>query len=89
VKAQDIDDKTLADIVSLLDSPDDSVRFWVAASLGHLGPRAKAAVPKLLTALKLSDCFMMGITSASAIRGALVHIGERQPPQPKCTNPRI
>lgn len=41
-------DQTLTQMVSLLDTQEDSVRAWVAASLGHLGPRAKVAVPRLL-----------------------------------------
>ena len=43
-----VDDKTLEDLVLLLDIPEDPVRAWVAAALGNLGPRAKIAVPKLL-----------------------------------------
>src|ERR1700680_2449973 len=39
-----VDKGTIADLVSLLDVPEDSVRYWVAACLGNLGPRAKGAV---------------------------------------------
>src|SRR6266581_759008 len=35
-----IDDKTIAEIASLLDSPDDSVRYWIARCLGNFGRRA-------------------------------------------------
>ena len=48
IDPQKVSDTTVGDLVSLLDTSDDSVRFWVAASLGHLGPRAKAAAPALL-----------------------------------------
>src|SRR5512142_750273 len=51
-----VDDKTLADMVSLLDTNDDSVRLFVAGALGFLGPRAKVAVPKLLKILPEVDC---------------------------------
>ena len=74
----------MADITSLLDSPDDSVRFWVAAALGNLGPAAKAAAPKLLAMLPKADCINGAITSASGIRYALTKMGIKPPPPPKC-----
>jgi hypothetical protein len=46
IDPQQVDGATLSDVIALLDSDEDSVRFWVAGSLGNLGPRAKAAVPK-------------------------------------------
>lgn len=79
-----VDDSTLADLVSLLDTQEDSVRYWVAASLGNLGPRAKAAVPKLLKLLPQVDCLRGSLTSAPAIRHALKRMGETPPPPPKC-----
>ena len=42
VDSKNIDDGTLADIVSLLDGPDESAYGRVAAALGFLGPRAKS-----------------------------------------------
>jgi hypothetical protein len=78
-----IDDKTVADMVSLLDTSDDSVRLWVAAALGHLGSRAKTAIPKLLNILPEADC-LNGMTSAPAIRVALSRMGVTPPPQTKC-----
>jgi hypothetical protein len=45
VGRKDIDDKMINDMISLLDMPEG--REWVAFSLGHLGSRAKKAVPKL------------------------------------------
>jgi len=79
-----VDDKTLADLVSLLDTPDDSVRGSVAAALGHLGPRAKSAIPMLLKILPEVDCQYMGLTSAPAIRIAISRMGEKPPPRPNC-----
>lgn len=79
-----VDDATLAEMVSLLDSKEDSVRAWVAGSLGNLGPRAKVAVPKLLELLPEADCLRGTLTSASAIRVALKRMGETPPPPPNC-----
>ena len=82
-----LDDKTLADLVSLLDSPNDSVRYWVATALANIGPRARVAVPKLEALLPSADCLNGAITSASAIRRALIRMGIKPPPPPKNCNP--
>ena len=79
-----VNDATLKEIVSLLNTDDDGVRGWVAASLGHLGPRARIAVPTLLNLLRKVDCLEGDLTSAGAIRLALTRIGETPPPEPKC-----
>lgn len=79
-----VDDKALADLVSLLDTSDDSVRFWVASALGNLGPRAKIAIPKLLKLLPEADCLDGAITSAMSIRSALVKMGAPPPPPSTC-----
>lgn len=77
-----VDDKTLGDIVSLLDTSNEFVRFWVAASLGHLGPRAKGAVPALLKVMRETDCIELRVmTSADAARMALKRIGVTPPPR--------
>jgi hypothetical protein len=79
-----VDDKTLGDIVSLLDTSNDFVRLWVAAALGHLGPRAKVAVPALLKVIQETDCLeLKEMTSAGAARVALKRIGVT-PPSPDC-----
>jgi hypothetical protein len=77
-----VDDRTIADVEFLLDSPDDYIRFWAATSLGELGPRAKIAAPKLLELLPVVDCLDGAITAASAIRFALKRIGTRAPRPP-------
>jgi hypothetical protein len=81
----EITEQIIGDLISLLDSPDDSVRFWVATALGNLGPYAKAAIPKLQALLPAADCLNGAITSASGIRYALKQMGVTQPPRPKCT----
>jgi hypothetical protein len=85
IDPQKVDDTALAELVSLLDTSEDPVRFWVAASLGNLGPRAKEAAPKLLKLLPQVDCLRGSLTSAPAIRKALERIGVKPPP-PKCDN---
>ncbi|MCU1249778.1 MAG: hypothetical protein JWQ49_2807 [Edaphobacter sp.] len=87
-KPDQIDDRTIADIESLLDSSNDYIRFWAARSLGELGPRAKIALPKLLELLPVVDCLDGTITSASAVRGALIRIGGVKPPFPSCKDHR-
>lgn len=82
-----VDDKTLADLVNLLDSPDDSVRFWVAIALGNIGPRARVAVPKLEELLPSADCLNGPITSASGIRRALTRMRIKPPPPPANCHP--
>ena len=76
----DVDDRTLADMISLLDSPYDSVRAWVAGALGNLGPRASLAIPKLLSVLPKSDCLYVELSSAPFIRVAIKKIGGNPPP---------
>jgi len=84
IDPEEVDDPTLKELVSLLSTTEDSVRFWVAASLGHLGPRAKLAVPVLLKLLPEVDCLDGDLTSAPAIRLALKRMGETPPPRPEC-----
>jgi HEAT repeat protein len=84
INPNDIDDETLTNLVSLLDTWDDSVRDAVALSLGNLGPRAKSALPKLLEALSEVDCLWIDASAAADIRNAIKRIGSQPPPAPKC-----
>ena len=84
INPKKVDDSTLTEMLSLLDTQEDSVRAWVAASLGHLGPRAKVAVPGLLKLLPEVDCLRGSLTSAPFIRVALKRMGEIPPPPPTC-----
>ena len=88
INPQKVDDATLAEMVSLLDTKEDSVRAWVAGALGNLGRRAKVAVPRLLKLLPEVDCLRGSMTSAPFIRGALKRMGERPPPPRKCDGKR-
>src|ERR1700748_539546 len=38
LNANEVTGQTIVDLTGLLDSPDDSVRFWIATALGNLGP---------------------------------------------------
>jgi HEAT repeat protein len=80
----EVDDKTLADLISLLDTWDDSVRSPVVMSLGNLGPRAKSAVPALKEMLTEVDCLLVNLPPALVVRDALTRIGETPPPPPTC-----
>jgi HEAT repeat protein len=84
IDPEEVDDPTLKELVSLLSTNEDSVRAWVAASLGHLGPRGKVAIPVLLKLLPEVDCLGGDLTSAPAIRRALERMGETPPPRPEC-----
>jgi len=83
-----IDNSSLRNMVSLLHSYDDSVRFWVAGSLGNLGPRARAiASPTLLKLLPNAECLRGTVPYAPAIRTALTRMGVSVPP-PACETPK-
>lgn len=83
ISGKEVTDALVTDLTSLLDSPDDSVRYWVAIALGNLGPAAKSAAPKLEEMLPKAACRSGVITSASGIRYALIKMGLKLPP-PKC-----
>jgi HEAT repeat protein len=86
INPKKVDDKTLRDLVSLLNIPDDSVRLRVAGALGNLGPRAKMAVPALLRVIRETDCppkIETGVTLSATALLALKRIGV-EPPPPDC-----
>jgi hypothetical protein len=84
ISRKEVTGEFVTEVTSLLDSPDDSVRYWVATALGNLGPAAKAAIPKLEEMLPKADCINGAITSASGIRYALTRMGVKPPPPPHC-----
>jgi len=77
-----VDDKTVADLVSLLDQPVG--RYWVARCLGNLGTRAEIAIPKLQRLLPKEDCLRVGKSAAGGIRLALTQMRVTPPPPPNC-----
>lgn len=79
-----VDDKTIQALILLLDIEDDGVRMWVASNLGDIGPRAKAAVPKLISILSVSDCMTWDHSSAATIPIALKKMGV-DPPMRNCS----
>lgn len=84
-----ITDSTEADLIALLDDPDDGVRMYVAAALGNL--KARAAIPKLLSLLPVADCLQGTLTSARVIRFALEKMEVKTPPAPSqddCHKPK-
>ncbi len=81
LSSNEITEALVTDLTNLLDSPDDSVRYWVAWALGNLGSSAKAAIPKLEELLPKADCINGAITSASGIRYALLKMGIKPPPR--------
>jgi HEAT repeat protein len=79
-----VTDSTVADLIALLDDPDDGVRMFVAAALGNV--QAKAAIPKLLALLPAADCLEGTLTSARSIRFALERMGVKPPSAPLTTD---
>jgi hypothetical protein len=79
-----VDNRTITEIASLLDTQEDSVRAWIAACLGHFGRRARFAAPKLEAILAEVDCSYADMTSAASIRPALRRMGIK-PPERKCS----
>lgn len=77
-----VSDRTIADMVALLDMNDDQVRFYIAGALGNLGLRAKAAIPKLLAILPVAECVQGSLTSPATILPALEGMGVKPPPWP-------
>ena len=76
-------DNPIADMVSLLDTQEDPVRFWVAVTLGNLGYGARRAIPKLQELLSRADCLWADLSEADAIRYALARMHAAVPP-PTC-----
>jgi len=85
INPKNIDEKTLNDLIELLDMP--GARFRVIASLGNLKSRGKKAVPKLLQLLNEDVCthkfldlmLRTGVPKEDAIRDALKRIGVTNP----------
>jgi hypothetical protein len=70
-----VDDNSLKEIASLLDSTDGAVRMWVAGALGHFGIRASAYAPRLQQMVSEESCNLTGITAADTAHFALTRMG--------------
>lgn len=74
-EAQKINDDTLRNIVSLLDSPSGPVRLWAAAAVGNFGTRSAQFAPRLQKMVSEEACNMTGLSAADAASFALKKIG--------------
>ena len=74
-----VTDKDISILADLMEDHDDGVRLWIAAALGNIGPRARAAVPALEKAYRRIACVQLNATSAGAIQVALQRIGAKVP----------
>jgi HEAT repeat protein len=74
-----ITDRDIDILAGLMQDRDDSVRYWIAISLGFIGERAQRSVPALARALRDRACDHSSKTSASAIRLAFKRMGIAPP----------
>jgi hypothetical protein len=80
-----IDAKTIEDLASLLDPPNNTVRNWVALSLSMFDARAKFAVPKLQAVyLSLHCASQRERDVATTIGIAIQRINGAPPPNTAC-----
>jgi hypothetical protein len=75
-----VDKQDIDELADMLNDSDDSVSFWIAIALGHIGPRAASAIPLLQERLDYVSCIRVNgvapeFTSAQAIRFAFEKIG--------------
>lgn len=85
IDSSKVSDATISELIALLDEPEDFVRMWVAVSLGDIGPRAKAAVPKLLKILDEVQCKGYDQSSDATIPIALQRMNVTPPPRKNCS----
>ncbi len=77
--------KTLEELASLLDTPNDEVQRWVAATLGLFESRARFAAPKLMAILGKVDCpYVRENNSAGVVHTAILSITGVNPPPVVC-----
>jgi hypothetical protein len=82
IRAEDkgkITDSDIDALAGMMTDRDDSVRYWIAVSLGFIGTRAKRAAPQLQRAFRDIACIRGSLTSEPAIRQALSRIGADVP----------
>jgi hypothetical protein len=75
-----ISDADIDALAGMMSDRDDSVRMWIATSIGFIGPRARRAIPQLERALREVACDeYASLTSEPAIRLAYSRIGVKPP----------
>ena len=74
-----IKDSEIDLLADAMQDKDDSVRYWIATSLGFIGERAQRSAPALERALRDRACDDSSKTSASAIHLAFRRIGVAPP----------
>jgi hypothetical protein len=90
IKPNKVDDETVLDLISLVDSKDESVVYFAAAALGNLGVRARMASQKLRKRLSQEETCPQLPTSkitASVIRTALKRMRVKVPHPDNCPEP--
>ena len=70
-----IDIEVISNLASVLDDPDEIVRYWAAMCLGDIGPRAISVAPKLQSLLAQAPPLQMGKGAESGYRFALTQMG--------------
>lgn len=75
-----VDKRDIEGLASMLNESDDSISFWVAIALSHIGQRAALAVPLLQQRLDYVSCIRTNgvapeFSSAQAIHAAFLKIG--------------
>lgn len=75
VDVSDIDDRTLSEVASLLDSPRGYIRMWAAAAIGNFGVRASIYAPRLQQIVTEESCNFTGISAADTAAFALEKLG--------------
>lgn len=84
--ASQVTEADISILIGLLRDDDDIIRGEAAGSLGFIGPRAKAAAPALVRALKERPCTTQPGQSADAMRVALDRI-DADPIDIPCPDP--
>jgi hypothetical protein len=79
----EINDRTVHAVASLLEYKNEAISYWVAEALGHFGARAKFAAPELRAILDERECVIAETSSVPMIRDTLKRIGEPAPER-KC-----
>jgi hypothetical protein len=83
----EVDGRTMRELVSLLDIRHDGIRLHIVRALGRLPPCARAAIPKLKEILPEADCWPSGLRSGGYIHHTLEKLGELPIPDAICTGP--